>query len=84
MSTEVELRRLISEIPQPQWDAITEIITGQLQGLEHFGDAKLAANAGCLTHVMGGINQLRYLVDALQDWRLPVAAADPVLKQTSI
>lgn len=84
MKTEAELRELIFNISVPQWEAIMQILDGQLEGLEHLGDVKVAANQGCLTHIMGGINQMRYLRTALNDWRLEAAEAAPVLKQTSI
>lgn len=84
MYTEVELRQLISDMSVPQWEAILQILQGQLEGLETAADARAASNPGVLTHMVGAINQMRYLISALEDWRLPTAPEVPVLKQTSI
>ena len=69
MKTEADLICDITEIPDRLWESLIYIIEDQIIGLENQATASVATNHGAISHVVGGINQLRYLITILENCR---------------
>ena len=69
LKTEADLKCDITEIPDRLWDSLIYIIEDQIIGLEAQATASVAMNHGAMAHVMGSINQLRYLIVILEGCR---------------